>query len=170
MRSEITSSKELSEFIKANAESKNYILNTADKERAGLLIDGLFLNLNRYGYSSCPCRFSAGDYQKDKDIICPCVYMESDVEKYGACFCGLYVSREVNEGKRPFVSIPESRPREKTFAFLNKDKDAVSEESSAAQVPEAVWKCKVCGYEHAAANPPDRCPKCGSAKTLFEKK
>jgi hypothetical protein len=46
--------------------------------------------------------------------------MESDVQKYGACFCGLYVSKDVNDGKKPFVPVPESRPREKTIALLNK--------------------------------------------------
>jgi ferredoxin-thioredoxin reductase catalytic subunit len=162
MSAAIACAQELAEVIKTNAAEKNYILNVVDKERVNLLIDGLFVNLNRYGYSSCPCRFSTGDYQKDKDIICPCVYMESDVEKYGACFCGLYVSKEVNEGKLPFVSIPESRPRERTFSFLNKNRDT--------KITGFVWRCKICGYEHNAGNPPEKCPKCGATKEFFEKK
>jgi ferredoxin-thioredoxin reductase catalytic subunit len=161
MSGKISSAEELSRFLYENARQNNYIINTVDKERAGLLIEGLFTNLNRYGYSSCPCRFSTGDYKKDEDIICPCVYMESDVEKYGACFCGLYVSEDVNEGKKPFVPVPESRPREKTFALLNK--------KSETEITGFVWKCKVCGYEHRSDAPPEKCPKCGAAKAMFEK-
>jgi flavin reductase (DIM6/NTAB) family NADH-FMN oxidoreductase RutF len=31
-----------------------------------------------------------------------------------------------------------------------------------------VWICKVCGYRHEGANPPDACPLCGVAATEFE--
>jgi len=54
-----------------------------------------------------------GDKEKDKDIICPCVYRVPDVEEYGSCYCNLYVSRDWNEGIIPVVYIPERRPPEK---------------------------------------------------------
>jgi len=30
------------------------------------------------------------------------------------------------------------------------------------------WKCKVCGYDHEGAEPPDACPVCNSKKIAFE--
>ncbi|AKL97772.1 rubredoxin-like domain-containing protein [Endomicrobium proavitum] len=156
----INSAAELAEIIRKNAQEKSYFLNY-DQERVNALIDGLFTNLNRYGYTSCPCRLSCGKYRKDEDIICPCIYMESDVAKYGACFCGLYISKQIFETKIPYPPIPESRPRNRNYALLDKDGNKASV---------IVWKCKVCGYEYVGDNPPDKCPKCGSAKTLFEKK
>ncbi len=29
------------------------------------------------------------------------------------------------------------------------------------------WKCKVCGYIHTGAEPPDKCPVCGAPKSAF---
>lgn len=31
------------------------------------------------------------------------------------------------------------------------------------------WICKVCGYEHEGATPPDECPVCGVGPEEFEK-
>ena len=81
-----------------------------DKKMVFDLIQGLMDNKDRYGYMCCPCRLAAGDREKDKDIMCPCKYREADVEKYGSCYCNLYVSKEWNEGKIPHEYVPESRP------------------------------------------------------------
>ncbi|MDR1941478.1 MAG: hypothetical protein LBQ47_04055 [Endomicrobium sp.] len=162
MSCEIKTVGQFLEFIKENARQKGYLLNNIDKERVDMLIDGLFTNLMRYGHASCPCRLSCGDYQKDEDIICPCVYMESDVEKYGSCFCGLYISQEVSNKIKPFTPVPENRPKNRTYAMLSKN--------SGGDLNEAfVWKCAVCGYEHKGANPPEKCPKCSAAKIMFKK-
>jgi ferredoxin-thioredoxin reductase catalytic subunit len=109
------SSSELFEIVKANASKKGFYINN-DEPFVKALVDGLFENLKRYGYGSCPCRLAANNYEADKDILCPCVYMKKDVETYGMCFCCLYVSKEVYEGIKPAHSIPESRPKEKTFS------------------------------------------------------
>jgi ferredoxin-thioredoxin reductase catalytic subunit len=61
----------------------------------------------------CPCRLALGDKEKDRDIICPCVYREADVEEFGSCYCNLYVSSDWNEGKIPESYIPERRPDDK---------------------------------------------------------
>jgi len=155
----ISSVVELFAFLKDNAKENNYFFNW-DKERVDALLDGLFTNLNRYGYISCPCRLSSGNYEKDEDIVCPCVYMESDVAKYGACFCGLYVSKDIFENKRPYPVVPENRPKEKIFAVINKSKDASND---------IRWRCTICGYIHKGNNPPEKCPKCGAAKSFFTK-
>ncbi len=34
----------------------------------------------------------------------------------------------------------------------------------------AKWVCKVCGYVHEGAEPPEECPMCGVGKENFEEK
>jgi ferredoxin-thioredoxin reductase catalytic chain len=99
----------LYEALKKAQEPKGYYFN-ADKERVYDLLDGLIVNKQRYGYMACPCRLASGDRDKDRDILCPCVYREEDVKNYGSCYCNLYVSKEWNEGKIPHVHVPERRP------------------------------------------------------------
>jgi len=104
----------LYETLKRVQEPKgNYF--SKDKERVFELLEALLVNKERYGYMSCPCRLSSGDRERDKDIICPCVYRAPDVEEYGSCFCNLYVSKDWNEGKIPHRYVPERRPPEKMF-------------------------------------------------------
>ncbi len=79
------------------------------------ILRGLLTNETRYGYRSCPCRLAWGDREKDRDIICPCVYRDPDIKEYGSCFCGLYVSVAWNEGSLEHRLVPERRPREKRF-------------------------------------------------------
>jgi ferredoxin-thioredoxin reductase catalytic chain len=93
-------------------EAKGYLFNR-DRARVNELLEALLLNKERYGYMCCPCRLSSGDREKDKDIICPCVYREPDVQEYGSCYCNLYVSEAWNEGKIKQEYVPERRPVEK---------------------------------------------------------
>ena len=79
------------------------------------ILKGLLTNEARYGYRSCPCRLAWGDREKDRDIVCPCVYRDPDIKEYGSCFCGLYVSVAWNEGAIEQKQVPERRPREKRF-------------------------------------------------------
>ena len=102
----------LYESLRKVQEAKGYYFNE-DKERTFELLENLLLNKERYGYMSCPCRLASGDREWDKDIICPCVYREPDVEEYGSCYCNLYVSQEWNEEKIPHEYVPERRPPEK---------------------------------------------------------
>jgi ferredoxin-thioredoxin reductase catalytic subunit len=82
------------------------------------LMAGLLVNKGRYGYMACPCRLASGNFELDRDVICPCVYREADVAEAGACFCGLYVSAAVRDGEVPLPVVPERRPPEKTLAAL----------------------------------------------------
>ncbi len=52
---------------------------------------------------------------KDKDIICPCVHREPDLEEFGACYCRLYVSKAVHNNQALVEYVPERRPPEKIF-------------------------------------------------------
>jgi len=45
--------------------------------------------------------------------VCPCEYREADVAEFGACFCGLYGTKDWAEGKAEKVVVPERRPVEK---------------------------------------------------------
>lgn len=105
----MSEAEKLYEMLKKVQEPRGYFFNK-DKERVFDLIEALLKNKARYGYMSCPCRLASGDREKDKDIICPCVYRTQDVKEYGSCYCNLYVSKEWNEGKIPQVYVPERRP------------------------------------------------------------
>jgi len=102
----------LFEMLKKAQEPKGYFFSN-DKSGVYELLEALILNRERYGYMACPCRLASGDREQDKDIICPCVYREPDVQEYGSCYCNLYVSREWNEGKVQRQYVPERRPPEK---------------------------------------------------------
>ncbi len=102
---------ELYEKLKKVQEPKGYFFNK-DKELVFELLNGLLTKKEQNKYMACPCRLSSGDYESDKDIICPCVYREPDVKEYGSCYCSLYVSKEWNEGQIPHKVVPERRPPE----------------------------------------------------------
>jgi len=110
----MSKAEELYERLKKFQEPKGFFF-SRDKERVSDLMEALILNKERYGYMCCPCRLSSGDREKDKDIICPCVYREPDVREYGSCYCNLYVSREWNEDRIPHNYVPERRPPGKLF-------------------------------------------------------
>jgi len=99
----------LYKMLKKAQEPKGYFFNK-EKETVFDLLDGLIRNSERYGYMSCPCRLASGDYKKDRDIICPCVYRADDVKEFGSCYCGLYVSEDRNAGRILNTYIPERRP------------------------------------------------------------
>ncbi len=103
---------QLYENLKKIQEPKGYFFNQ-DKEKVFDLLESLLVNKSRYGYMACPCRLAAGDRQADKDIVCPCVYREPDVQEFGSCYCSLYVSKAWNENSIPHAYVPERRPPEK---------------------------------------------------------
>jgi ferredoxin-thioredoxin reductase catalytic subunit len=101
----------LYERLDKEAESAGYHLNP-NKEFTLGLIRGMLVNERRYGYWACPCRLASGVKKEDLDIICPCDYRDADVSEYGSCFCALYVSQEIKDGKRKATRVPERRPAE----------------------------------------------------------
>lgn len=111
----MTEVEKLYEMLRKIQEPKGYFFNR-ERERVFDLLEALLKNKERYGYMCCPCRLASGDRNKDRDILCPCIYREPDVKEYGSCYCNLYVSRSWNEGEMPKIYIPERRPPEKLFA------------------------------------------------------
>jgi len=91
-----------------SASQSGYNLNP-DKDYCLFLMGGLLTNESRYGYQGCPCRLSSGVLKQDLDIICPCDYRDPDLSEFGMCYCSLYVTKEVVDGKKETRSIPERR-------------------------------------------------------------
>ncbi len=108
----MTEEQKLYETLEKIQAPKGYYFNK-DKDRVMDLMSALILNRQRYGYMACPCRLASGDREKDKDIICPCVYRAPDVREYGSCYCNLYVSKAWNDGDIEREYVPERRPPEK---------------------------------------------------------
>ncbi len=171
----------LFERLHKEAESAGYHLKpTADFTKG--LVEGLLINEARYGYWACPCRLASGSKTQDLDIICPCDYRDPDIADYDTCYCGLYVSQEVVDGKKKAGRIPERRPEELSAAAEEAAEAAAKpaqEQASSPQAPGAsqrleslgwpVWRCKVCGYLCARAQPPEVCPICRAKKDRFER-
>jgi ferredoxin-thioredoxin reductase catalytic subunit len=154
----------LYETLKKEAENGGYHLNP-DIEFTKELIEGLLTNKKRYGYQSCPCRLAEGAMDDDRDIICPCDYRDPDLNQYGACYCGLYVSQKVIDGKIMPGSIPERRPQKEMRKKI-KEREPSKEKSSLAY---PVWRCNVCGYLCARNDPPEICPICRAKQERFSK-
>jgi ferredoxin-thioredoxin reductase catalytic chain len=103
---------QLYDTLKNLQEKKGYYF-SKDMTRVTELLESLLQNKERYGYMVCPCRLASGDREADKDIICPCVYREPDVQEFGSCYCNLYVSKAWNDETIPHEYVPERRPPEK---------------------------------------------------------
>ena len=170
------------------AESAGYHLNP-DREFTLGLIEGMMVNERRYGYWACPCRLASGVKKEDLDIICPCDYRDPDVAECGTCYCGLYVSQDVVDGKRKVTRIPERRPPEGMAAPAERMAAPVGSVAASAapggtsgspastqlNLPELsgltypLWRCRVCGYLCARGQPPEVCPICRAKKDRFER-
>lgn len=150
--------------LNREAEASGYHLNP-DVSFTKDLVKGLLINEDRYGYWACPCRLASGQKQEDLDIICPCDYRDADLTEYGSCYCALYVSKAVVEGKQNAGPIPERRPpRGKRTSMMK-----ASPGRASASLSTPVWRCKVCGYLCGRDQPPEVCPICKAKKDRFER-
>ncbi len=172
----MTTLEQVRKRAESNAKSNGYYL-TPEQELLNDLLEGLVKNVERYGYPSCPCRLASGNFELDRDILCPCDYRDPDVAEFGYCYCALYVRKDVYEGKTPIQPIPERRPTEKQFrAYAVASKS----ESSGDKPPEEnekhtkssgiemkLWYCKQCGYVCFREEPPYVCPICKAKREMF---
>jgi ferredoxin-thioredoxin reductase catalytic chain len=167
----------------ADAKTYGYYL-TPQEDLRQMFFEGLKTNEDRYGYPLCPCRLTSGNFEFDRDIICPCDYRDPDVAQYGACYCRLYVNKEVYESKK-LPEVPEHRPIEKQARAYgiqnvqpaqilpsqeNKEKPAApppAQPSSKTEVKKKLWYCKQCGYVVYREDPPYVCPICRAKKEMF---
>jgi ferredoxin-thioredoxin reductase catalytic subunit len=166
---------EIRKRAESDANTYGYYLNP-DPDFLKGLIEGLKKNWDRYGYPSCPCRLAAGKLDIDRDIICPCDYRDPDVAEFGQCYCSLYVSQDVYEGKAPSMSIPERRPMEKqSRAFQPKEsvaekeveEEAAAEAEKPVEIKKKLWYCRQCGYVVYRDDPPYICPICKAKREMF---
>lgn len=149
--------------LKKDAEAGGYHLNP-DIEFTKELVRGLIVNEHRYGYQACPCRLAEGKKEEDRDIICPCDYRDPDLTAYDTCYCGLYVSQKVVDGKKEIGKIPERRPPQESRQKMHKG----TAHASLSTLAYPVWRCRVCGYLCARSQPPEVCPVCKAQKERFE--
>ena len=163
----------------ADAKTFGYYL-TPDPELLQGLLEGLKTNEERYGYPSCPCRLASGNLEIDRDIICPCDYRDPDVAEFGACYCRLYVNKDIYEGKKELPTVPERRPLEKqsrvyTVSAVTKTEAEVEKQTGPAKeetkemlgIKQKLWYCKQCGYVVFRDEPPYVCPICKAKKEMF---
>ncbi len=150
--------------IKQQAESAGYYLNP-DEEFTKELLKSILINKDRYGYGACPCRLASGVKEDDLDIICPCDYRDPDLNEFGFCYCGLYITSEVLSGQKQLSSIPERRPGPDQRSKV----DESSQSKVITDIPLPIWRCRVCGYLCAREDPPETCPICKVAKERFER-
>ena len=151
--------------LDADARKNGYFLNP-DTPFTMELIEGLVENENRFGHLACPCRLADGVKEEDLDIICPCDYRDADLENFGACYCALYVSKDIAEGKAQAEPLPDRRPTKR------EDRSQFQENlvgTSDSELSHPVWRCRVCGYLAARDEPPGVCPICKAAKERFDR-
>ena len=161
----------LRDRLRAEAEASGYRLNRDDGFTLGLM-EGLLVNRARYGYPCCPCRLGSGIEAEDRDIVCPCDYRDADIEEFGACYCGLYVSQDVYQGRRELTRVPERRPAEGNPGAATDAAPGAATDAAPGAVPSLaypVWRCRVCGYLCAREAPPGTCPICKASKERFER-
>lgn len=148
------------------AEAGGYHLNP-DREFTRDLVRGLLANRERYSYISCPCRLASGDREDDLDIICPCDYRDPDLADYGACYCALYVTVDVEAGLSTPDPVPERRPPPAERRRQKEERAASIRTPGDLRYP--VWRCRVCGYLCARDEPPEVCPICRVPRDRFER-
>lgn len=173
----MTTPEEVRRRAESDARTYGYFLNP-DPDFLKDLLEGLRQNEERYGYPSCPCRLASGNFELDRDIVCPCDYRDPDVAQYGCCYCALYVRKDLYEGKTHITPIPERRPMEKqarAYTAATRPTAAVAAEKTfeakAIEQPSFVkkklWYCKQCGYVVFREDPPYVCPICKAKREMF---
>jgi len=90
------------QFRKAIEEfaSRNEFQVNPDKNRVGMLIEGVFNCETNHGMKYCPCRLITKDFEDDLKLVCPCNFLIHDTyrnKEDGECWCGLFVRRRKNE-------------------------------------------------------------------------
>jgi len=148
-----------------------------DKNFLNDLFEGLKKNEERYGYPSCPCRLATGKFELDRDINCPCDYRDPDVKEFGACYCALYVSKDIYEGRAQVSPVPERRPKDlqaRAYGLETRSEGTTIAASAGSPVPTEevkikmkLYYCKQCGYVCYRESPPYICPVCKAKREIF---
>ena len=81
---------ELKRSLEKYAEEQGFVLQP-DEKRLDFILAGLLRNEENHGFRYCPCRRVTGNKEKDKKIICPCIYHKDEVKNDGHCTCFLFL-------------------------------------------------------------------------------
>lgn len=82
--------KKLREKLESYAKENNFKLNPEQKI-VRTTLSGLLKNKREKGEIYCPCRITTRNKEKDKSIICPCVFHKQEIQETGHCQCNLFV-------------------------------------------------------------------------------
>jgi ferredoxin-thioredoxin reductase catalytic chain len=83
--------------VRSYAKRHNLVLNPDEKQLA-TVIRGLVRNKSKFGHPYCPCRLRSGNEEKDRAIVCPCVYHKDEIANDGSCHCRLYFKKAKTTG------------------------------------------------------------------------
>ncbi len=50
-----------------------------------------------FGKRYCPCFEPSGDAELDKKMLCPCKFIDDEIEEYGTCHCALFGAGDLNK-------------------------------------------------------------------------
>jgi ferredoxin-thioredoxin reductase catalytic chain len=95
------------EWAEEYARKHGYRLNPNQKQLE-IVLRGLARLKGRTGEQYCPCRLRSGDMEKDKIIICPCVYHKDEIAKEGHCHCNLFHAGEEKPAPKGHHETSES--------------------------------------------------------------
>jgi len=83
---------EILDYLVNVAKSRKISLNP-DEDLVRRIIDGLIRRKKIYGKLYCPCRPVTGS-EADSWKVCPCIWLNEEIERQGHCHCGLFVKEE----------------------------------------------------------------------------
>jgi len=81
--------KKQTKWIDKYAAKNGYEVNPSGMMRTNLKI-WLSEMEETYGKRLCPCFEPSGDSKLDRAMICPCKFMDEEIEEYGTCHCSLF--------------------------------------------------------------------------------
>ena len=91
-----TAEEDIRAWAEGYANENAWVLNP-DKKILDTVIRGLARNKQKFGEQYCPCRLRSGDKEKDRVIICPCIYHKDEIALDGRCHCQLYYRKDAAE-------------------------------------------------------------------------
>ncbi|MDN3513987.1 MAG: hypothetical protein NG747_06275 [Candidatus Brocadia sp.] len=91
---EVRIRKMINEYVPYSTYKLNPDINIVDR-----VVKGLVMRKIKFGHAYCPCRLVIGDEERDKKIICPCVYHAEEIKRDGECHCNLFVRASYQSSK-----------------------------------------------------------------------
>lgn len=80
---------EIRERLEQYLTGKGFYFNP-DPDTVESILKAMAKRREKFGADYCPCRRVTGEKEKDKAIICPCIYHEEEIERDGHCHCHLF--------------------------------------------------------------------------------